>query len=163
MDNILYSKINSNNNELLLEIMNKLENIIKDNKINNTDRIEIIIKQIKDILILLNSAINDNNKKYETIREDIQNMKKDIIEEIKNDKNTTKETKIYDTGKFEGEITNKLRNGKGTMYYNNGDIYKGEWKKDKKEGEGIYYYKDGNKYEGRYKNDKQRREGDTYL
>ena len=57
MDNsfILNNKIHSDNN-ILLEIMNKLENIIKD--INN----DIIIKRIKDIIIIINKLINDNKK-----------------------------------------------------------------------------------------------------
>ena len=34
-----------------------------------------------------------------------------------------------------------IREGKGIMYYNNGDRYEGDWKNDKKEGKGKYYYK----------------------
>ena len=41
-------------NNILLDIVNKLENIIKD--INN----DIIIKRIKDIIIIMNKLINDN-------------------------------------------------------------------------------------------------------
>ena len=34
--------------------------------------------------------------------------------------------------------------GKGLLKYNNGDIFKGTFKKNKKHGFGIYQYKNGN-------------------
>ena len=60
--NSLNNKIYSNNNNILFDIVNKLENIIKD--LNN----DIIIKRIKDIIIIMNNLINDNNKNIELIR-----------------------------------------------------------------------------------------------
>ena len=42
-----------------------------------------------------------------------------------------------------------LKNGKGTYYYANGNIFEGIWKNDKKEGYGVYsYLTTGEKYEG---------------
>ena len=61
----LNNNIYSNNNNILFDIVNKLENIIKD--INN----DIIIKRIRDIIILMNNLINDNKKNIELIRKDI--------------------------------------------------------------------------------------------
>ena len=37
-------------------------------------------------------------------------------------------------------LKNNLREGRGMLYYNNGDIYKGDWKDGKAEGKGIFYY-----------------------
>ena len=54
-----------------------------------------------------------------------------------------------------------LRHGKGVCYYNNGDVYEGEWKNDLREGKGKMYYSNGNVYEGEWKND--RREGNGIL
>ena len=51
--------------------------------------------------------------------------------------------KIYEFGKYVGELKNDKREGKGIMYYNDGDIYEGEYKNDKKEGKGIYYFNNG--------------------
>jgi hypothetical protein len=46
-----------------------------------------------------------------------------------------------------------LKQGKGTYYYLNGNIYEGDWKNDKKEGFGIFIYKTTNeKYVGEWIN-----------
>ena len=39
-------------------------------------------------------------------------------------------------------------NGKGTMDFNKGDVYDGDWKDDIMHGLGVYYWKNGNKYNG---------------
>ena len=36
------------------------------------------------------------------------------------------------------------------MYYNNGDVYEGEFENDKKNGSGIYKYNDGTVYDGQW-------------
>jgi len=52
-----------------------------------------------------------------------------------NDKNsTTKRTKYI------GQMFNDLPEGKGIMYYKNGDNYEGEWKNDNRERKGIMLY-----------------------
>ena len=43
-----------------------------------------------------------------------------------------------------------IREGKGIMYYNNGDRYEGEWKNDDTHGKGIYYYSNGSREMGDY-------------
>ena len=40
------------------------------------------------------------------------------------------------------------REGKGFIYYKNGDVFEGDFTKDKQTGKGVYKYKDGEKYEG---------------
>ena len=57
--------------------------------------------------------------------------------------------------KYICQILNGVPEGKGIMYWNNGDIYEGDWKNDKREGKGIMYYNNGKKKEGIWKNDKQ--------
>lgn len=34
------------------------------------------------------------------------------------------------------------------MYYEDGSLYKGEFKEDAYNGQGIYYYSNGDRYEG---------------
>ena len=46
-------------------------------------------------------------------------------------------------GKYEGEFKMDKREGKGTMYYVNGDKYEGDWKNDKFEGKGLYNFING--------------------
>ena len=50
------NNISINNNDILFDIINKLEDIIKD--INN----DIIINRIRDIIILMNNLIKDKKK-----------------------------------------------------------------------------------------------------
>ena len=45
--------------------------------------------------------------------------------------------------------------GKGTMKYDNGNKYKGEWENGKKHGGGTYRYAKGNVYEGEFANSKK--------
>lgn len=44
-------------------------------------------------------------------------------------------------------------NGPATMFYSNGDIYKGYWKNDKRDGEGVMIWNDGSRYDGYWKDD----------
>ena len=54
---IINNKIYSNNNNILISIVKELENISND--LNNT-KFNNIIKQIKNIIILINKVINEN-------------------------------------------------------------------------------------------------------
>ncbi len=48
-----------------------------------------------------------------------------------------------------GQYKDGKINGKGTLYYADGDKYTGDFVNDKKEGEGIYIWGNGNRYEVR--------------
>ena len=62
-----------------------------------------------------------------------------------------------------GEIKNKLKNGKGKLYYRNGNIkYEGEFVADKFEGNGKYIEENGKYYIGQWKNNKKHGKG-KYL
>ena len=50
----------------------------------------------------------------------------------------TKTINIPKEGTYKGEIENDKRHGKGEMYFDNGNIYSGEWKDDEFHGNGIY-------------------------
>ena len=53
---------------------------------------------------------------------------------IKIEKEQAKEIKIYENGKYEGIIIKGKREKTGTMEYNDGTKYEGEWNNDKKHG-----------------------------
>ena len=75
MDNnffMLNNKIYSNNNDILFDIVYKLDNIVND--LNNKKHIDIVIKQIRNIIIIVNNIINETQKNKEEIKEDIRNM-----------------------------------------------------------------------------------------
>jgi len=61
----LNNKIYSNNNNILLGIINDLQQIINYSKDNK------IIKRLGDIIIKMNNIINENKKNTELIRKDI--------------------------------------------------------------------------------------------
>ncbi len=57
--------------------------------------------------------------------------------------------------RYEGELVNGVRNGRGTMYYKSGNIYKGEWRNGLKHGLGEFIFNTtGDHYVGEFINDK---------
>ena len=154
----------SNNNEILNDILKKLENFI--NNANDKNSIDLNISQIKDIIEKLSEVIKDNNKNYDKINKYIKNLTKDINNQFKdlkqkNSKHISSETtsQTFEDGLYIGEIKNKLRDGKGVLHGNDGNKYEGEWKNDKKEGKGTIITIDGEKYEGDWKNNKKEGRG----
>ena len=87
----------------------KLNSKIKKNK----KHINEMVKKIKNILIKINSDNSVNLEKYKI--------------------NNKKELKLNE-GIFIGNLIYNRREGKGLMYYNNGNRYKGDWMNDIKEG-----------------------------
>ena len=82
------------------------------------------------------------------------------IDNNKDDKNDTNiKSRIYDDGTYYGDFKNNKREGKGIMYYNNGDKYEGDWKNDYMKGKGIMHYNNGNKYEGEWENNRMEGKG----
>ena len=113
-----------------------------------------------DKSLLNNKKLKGKLNKFERYSKEIIKKVKEILKNINDNKNinseeftikSNQETK-YDYGKYIGCTNNLSREGKGIMYYNNGDRYEGNWKNDKKEGKGIYYYNNGKKKEGIWKN-----------
>ena len=64
---------------------------------------------------------------------------------------------------YEGETKNMKMEGKGILYFNNGNKYDGEFKNGLMEGKGIYYFKDGDKYDGEFKNNKRNGKGILFF
>ena len=56
------------------------------------------------------------------------------INNINNNSVYIRQIKIYDFDRYEGQIINEIKEGKGKFYYNNGDIYEGYFRNDKFEG-----------------------------
>ena len=125
----LYYQINTfviNNYETNKRNYHKLQNISHLN-FNN-----------KSLIDYLNSIINNNT---------IFNIYKFQYDSFSNDND----------GIYIGEMVHfremfrydsPIKEGKGILFYNNGNKYEGDFKNDKKEGKGIMYFNNGNKYEG---------------
>ena len=154
----------SNNNNILLGIINEL------NQIANSSHENLTIKRISDVIIKMNFIINENKKTRELIMNQfilLQNKFEQLSKKIDiNNINNNQELKGIKNGKkwrYVGQVVNGLREGKGIMYWNNGDRYEGDFRNDKAEGKGIYYYHNGNRYEGDFRNNKFQGEGIFYY
>ena len=55
-------------------------------------------------------------------------------------------------GRYDGEWCDGKANGHGTMDYANGDRYEGKWKDGCRFGQGTHHFKDGGVYEGQWRN-----------
>jgi len=51
---------------------------------------------------------------------------------------------------YKGEWLNNKKNGKGKIFYKNGEFYDGEWLNDDKNGNGKITYKNGDIYDGEF-------------
>jgi len=49
-----------------------------------------------------------------------------------------------DEYRYEGDLVHGKKHGKGTIVYNNGAYYSGEWRNDQMNGFGTLYYASGN-------------------
>ena len=131
----LNNKIYSNNNNLLIEIINDL------NQLMNYYRDNLSIKILGNVINKINYIINENKKNLQLLRNDISSLCNQINKRF--DKleinNINKQEIKFNNGKYIGEVVNGLAEGKGTWYDDNGDRYEGEWRNDKQEGKGIYY------------------------
>ena len=154
----LINKIFSNNNNILNNIINELQQIKDDSQEKKT------IKRLSDIIIKMNTIINENIKNKVLIRNDISKLYEQMnkqFNELKINHTINNQEIKYDLDnnnktikrlKYIGQVLNGIPEGKGIMYWNNGDRYEGEWKNNNKNGKGIYYWKDGDIYEGDFKN-----------
>ena len=158
----------SNNNNILFDVIIKLEEIISQLK---KETIEEAKNKITDIIIMTSHIINENNRNVSEINAEIKNLYKsqnsfqsaETMDEIEfengiykgpfiDQKKEGKGIYKYNSGeKYEGEYKNNLRDGIGIYTYKDGYIYNGEWKKDKKHGKGILYFPNGEIYEGDFK------------
>lgn len=44
---------------------------------------------------------------------------------------------------YEGQVINNKKQGKGAMFFKNGDVYLGDWKDDEMDGNCIYIFSFG--------------------
>ena len=154
----------SNNNNILLGIINELHQIA------NSSHENLTIKRISDVIIKMNFIINENKKNMGLIMNQftlLQNKLDQLSQNFKiNNINNQQELKGIKNGynwRYVGQVVNGLREGKGVCYWENGDRYEGDYRNDNKEGKGIYYFNSGNRYEGDFRNDKFEGKGIYYY
>ena len=66
---------------------------------------------------------------------------------------------IFPDGTYNGQKIFGKAQGYGTMEYDNGDVYVGQWKSNKCHGEGTVTYSNGNTYEGQWENGNRHGQG----
>ena len=157
----LKNKIYSNNNNLLIEIINDL------NQLMNYYRDNLSIKILSNVINKINYIINENKKNLQLLTNDITliyNQMNKRFDELKiNNKINNQEIK-YKDGRYIGEVVNGIAEGKGIFYGYNGDRYEGEWRNGKEEGKGIYYNaNNGDRYEGEWRNGNREGKGICYF
>ena len=118
----------SNNNNILLGIINELQ------QISNSSHENLTIKRISDVIIKMNFIINENRKNMGLIMNQftlLQNQIKQLSQkidfnsfntntpkystQITNNINNQQELK-FDNGRYVGQVVNGLAEGKGIMY-----------------------------------------------
>ena len=159
----LNNKIYSNNNNILLEIINDLNQVI------NNSKEDLSIKILGNVINKINYIINENKKNLQLLRNEISSLCNQMNKRF--DKleinNINKQEIKFSDGKYIGQVVNGLAEGKGIFYGFNDDRYEGEFRNDKFEGKGIYYYNNepwkDDKYEGEWKNDQREGKGVYYF
>lgn len=141
-----------NNNKVHLEIIKQLENVVNDLSGKKNSYLSRQIKQLENIIIMLNKLIDDTKKNYIEIMKKIEKLHDDMKSNVKKTSFNYKfQKKTYTNGEYFGELRNGLRHGKGKFTNKDGNVFEGQWEEDKAYGYGeemnnVY------KSEGLYKN-----------
>ena len=108
----------SNNNNILLGIINELHQIA------NSSHENLTIKRISDVIIKMNFIINENKKNMEIIMNQftiLKNQMNLLNQKINiNNINNQQELKLKN-GRYVGQVVNGLREGKGIEYWEDGE------------------------------------------
>jgi len=145
-----------NNNMIFLDIIKQLENVVSDLSGKKNSYLSQQIKQLKNIIIILNKLIADTKKNHNEIMKKIQKMHDDMNSNFKKiSYNYNFQKKSYPNGEYFGELRNGLRHGKGNFTNKDGSVFNGQWEEDKANGHGEEMnnvfkseglYKDGELY-----------------
>ena len=102
----LNNKIYSNNNNILLEIINDL------NKLMDYSKDNIIIKTLGNIINKMNYIITENKKNIKLIRNDINKLY-NKFDELKINNTINNQEIINNEGRYIGQVLNCMAEGKG--------------------------------------------------
>ena len=127
----------SNNNNILLGIINELQ------QISNSSHENLTIKRISDVIIKMNFIINENKKTRELIINQfnkLENKFDQLNQNLKINNINNQQELNFDNARYVGQVVNGVEEGKGIEYYNIGDRYEGDFKNGIKAGKGVMYY-----------------------
>ena len=147
------NNINKNNNNNVNFNNNMPNNMLNNGMYNNIPNAD-----------MYNNNMYYNNYMNNNMNNNMNNaINSNINRNVNNDNIILAQTKIYQSGKYVGEIKNEKRDGKGIMYYNDGTKYEGEQKNDNREGYGVFTLNYGDRYEGHFINNKYEGKGKLYY
>lgn len=92
-----------------------------------------------------------------------QGAEKTTVAQDNNSKPITGSNAESNGNRYEGDIKDGKKNGRGTFTWANGDRYEGDWINDNRTGHGIYTWPNGNRYEGEFANGKMNGYGTLTL
>ena len=102
-----------NNNMLFIEIIKQLENVVNDLSGKKNSYLSNQIKQLKNIITILNKLIDETKKNQNEIMKRIQKLHDDMKSNFnKSSISYNFQKKTYTNGKYLGELRNGLRHGK---------------------------------------------------
>ena len=112
--------------------------------------------QLKNLPTFLSIKQEDSNTQEEDNKDKLINaLLKLNLKNIEVDtktyySNDDSESQNIELDKYEGDLVNGKKEGKGKYKYKNGCIYEGFFKNNKKEGSGVFYYTNGDRYKGQF-------------
>ena len=129
-----------------------LDNEDTDLNLEKKESISPLEKQLQELGIVNQTICSNYEQRSQTNNKDI---KQKYEGQVVNGKKEGKGKYIYDNGSiYEGDFKNDKREGNGVFYYANGDRYKGQFKDGFYQGNGIFYFNNGDKYEGGFDKNK---------
>ena len=72
-----------------------------------------------------------------------------------------KQVITYRNGRYEGQVRNGKRHGRGVFTWTSGNRYDGDWRNDKRTGRGVFTWSNGDRYDGDFVDGKKHGQG-TY-
>jgi len=133
--------------------------------VNDDAQFKKLIDTIKRKLV--NQSASKQVNDYDINSSDNQTLEFSIgryVGQIKFGEPNGRGTLYYVEGdRYEGEFKDGEINGRGTFYLASGDRYEGEFKDGVINGRGALYYVDGNRYEGGFKDGKWNGRGTIYF
>ena len=106
----------SNNNNILLGIINELHQIA------NSSHENLTIKRISDVIIKMNFIINENRKNMGLIMNQftkLENQISQLNQNLKINNINNQQELNFDNARYVGQVVNGVSEGKGIEYYNN--------------------------------------------
>ena len=103
----------------------------------------------EDVVLQLEELLALKTEEISILQEQLALLSKHHVKE------TNMKDPYGDSGTYTGQIKDSMPHGKGTMKYDDGRIYVGEWNLGRWDGMGRATFTNGDSYDGQYRNDQR--------